>query len=45
MLITVNTRQFLAEAAMSVSGLPCRHRFDSKRRPSYVQALAGRSAS
>jgi hypothetical protein len=45
MLMTINTRQFLAEAATSVCGLPCRHGFDSKRRLGYVQALAGRSAS
>jgi hypothetical protein len=45
MLITINTQQFLAEAAMSVSGLPCRHGFDSKRRPGSVLALAGRCAS
>jgi hypothetical protein len=45
MLITVNTRQFPAEAAMSVSGLPCRHSFDSKRRLGYVLALVGRHAS
>jgi hypothetical protein len=45
MLMTINTRQFLAEAAMTVSGLPCWHSFDAKRRPGYVQALAGRCAS
>jgi hypothetical protein len=45
MLITINTRQFQAEAATSVSGLPCWHSFDSKRRLGYVQALVGRPAS
>jgi hypothetical protein len=45
MLITINTRQFQAEAATSVSGLPCWHSFDSKRRRGYVQALVGRHAS
>jgi hypothetical protein len=45
MLITVNTRQFPAEAATSVSGLPCWHSFDSKRRLGYVQALTARCAS
>jgi len=45
MLFTVNTQQFLAEAANAASGLPCRHSFDSKRRPGNVVALAGRYAS
>jgi hypothetical protein len=45
MLTMINTRQFPAEAATSVSGLPCRHSFDSKRLRGYVQALTGRSAS
>ena len=45
MLITVYTQTFLAEAATAVSGLPCRHSFDSKRQPGNVSALAGRCAS
>jgi hypothetical protein len=45
MLMTINTEQFLAEAAIAVSGLPCRHSFDSKRRSGNVLALAGRYAS
>jgi hypothetical protein len=45
MLITVNTQTFLAEAATAVSGLPCRHSFDSKHRSGNVLALAGRYAS
>ncbi|HYY33453.1 MAG TPA: hypothetical protein VE693_07765 [Gaiellaceae bacterium] len=45
MLITVNTRQFPAEAATSVSGLSSWHSFESKRRPGYVLALVGRYAS
>jgi hypothetical protein len=45
MLITMNTRSFLAETASAVAGLPCWHSFDEKRQPGYVQALAGRDAS
>jgi hypothetical protein len=45
MLITANTRTFLAEAAPVASSLPCWHSFDAKRQPGYVLALAGRSAS
>jgi hypothetical protein len=45
MLMTINIRMFLAEAATAVSGLPCWHSFDAKRQPGYVQALAGRCAS
>ena len=45
MLITVNTRMFLAETASAVSGLPCWHSFDPKRQPGYVLPLAGRHAS
>jgi hypothetical protein len=45
MLITVNTRTFLAEAATAVSVLPCWHSSDTKRQPGNVLALAGRSAS
>jgi hypothetical protein len=45
MLITVNTRTFLAEAVVAASSLPCRHSFDEKRQPGYVLALAGRHAS
>jgi len=45
MLITVNTRTFLAEAAVAASSLPCWHSFDGKRQSGYVVALAGRHAS
>jgi hypothetical protein len=45
MLITVNTRTFLAEAAPAVSVLPCWHSSDTKRQPGNVPALAGRFAS
>jgi hypothetical protein len=45
MLITVNTRTSLAEAATAASVLPCWHSFDEKRQPGYVLALAGRCAS
>jgi hypothetical protein len=45
MMITVDIQQFPAEAANTVSGLPCRPSFDSKLRHGYVQALAGRDAS
>jgi hypothetical protein len=45
MLITINTQQFLAEAANAVSGLPTRHSFDSKRQSGNVLTLAGRYAS
>jgi hypothetical protein len=45
MLITVNTRAFLAEAVVAASGLPCRHSFDEKRQPGYVLALDGRHVS
>jgi hypothetical protein len=44
MLITVNTRTFLAEAATAASVLPRWHSFDEKRQPGYVLALAGRCA-
>jgi hypothetical protein len=45
MLITVNTRAFLAEAVVAASGLPCRHSLDEKRQPGYVLALDGRHVS
>jgi hypothetical protein len=45
MLITVNTRTFLAKAASAALVSPCRHSFDEKRQPGYVHALAGRCAS
>jgi len=45
MLITTNTRTFLADTASAVSGLPRWHSFDEKRRSGYVVALAGRCAS
>jgi hypothetical protein len=45
MLMTVNTKTFLAEAANAASASPCRHSFDEKRRPGYALALAGRCAS
>jgi hypothetical protein len=44
MLITVNTRTFLAEAATAASVLPRRHSVDETRRSGYVSALAGRCA-
>jgi hypothetical protein len=44
MLITVDTKMFLAEAATAALASPCRHRFDENRRPGYVLALAGRYA-
>jgi hypothetical protein len=44
MLINLDTRRFLAEAATAVTGLPCWHSFDEKRQPGYVLALAGRYA-
>jgi len=44
MLITVETKMFLAEAATAALASPCRHRFDENRRPGYVLALAGRYA-
>jgi hypothetical protein len=44
MLITVNTRSFLAEAATAVTVLECWHSFGEKRQPDYVLALAGRCA-
>jgi hypothetical protein len=45
MLITMKIRLSFAETASAVSGLPCWHSFDEKRRSGYVQALAGRNAS
>jgi hypothetical protein len=45
MLITVNTRMFLLEAATAASVLPCWHSIDEKRQSGYVLALAGRYAS
>jgi hypothetical protein len=45
MLYSVNTRPFLAEAAVAASSLPCRHSFDVKRRLGYDLSLAGRHAS
>jgi hypothetical protein len=45
MLITVDTQQFLAEAANAVFGLPTWHSFDSKRLSGNVLPLAGRYAS
>jgi hypothetical protein len=44
MLITVNTRMFLAEAATVASVTPCWHSFDEKRRPGNVRDHAGRCA-
>jgi hypothetical protein len=44
MLITVETKMFLAEAATAASASPCRHRFDENRRPGSVLALTGRHA-
>jgi hypothetical protein len=45
MLMTLNTKVFLAEAASAASALPCRHQVDEARWPGYVFALAGRYAS
>jgi hypothetical protein len=44
MLMTVNNKTFLAEAATAASALPCWHSFDEKRRLGYALALAGRCA-
>jgi hypothetical protein len=44
MLITLNTKAFLAEAASAATVMPCRHSFDTKRWSGYVLALAGRHA-
>jgi hypothetical protein len=44
MLMTINTKTFLAEAAPVASVLPCRHSFDEKRLSGDVLALAGRYA-
>ncbi len=44
MLITLDTKAFPIEAASAATVMPCRHRFDSKRRSGYVLALAGRYA-
>jgi hypothetical protein len=44
MLINLNTPMILAEATSVAQALPCWHRFDAKRRPGYVLALAGRHA-
>jgi hypothetical protein len=44
MLITVDIKSFLAEAATAASATPCWHRFDENRRPGYGLALAGRCA-
>jgi hypothetical protein len=44
MLTNLHTRTFLAEANSMASVLPCLQSFDTKRRPGYVLALAGRYA-
>jgi hypothetical protein len=44
MLITVDIKFFLPEAATAASALPCWHRFDENRRPGYDLALAERYA-
>ena len=44
MLMTTNTKTFLAEAAVAASVSPCGHSFDEKRLPGDVLALAGRYA-
>jgi hypothetical protein len=44
MLITVDTKFSLAEAATAASASPCWHRFDENRRPGYDLALAERYA-
>ena len=44
MLITVNTQTSYTEAATAATVLSSRHKFDEKRRPGYVLALAGRCA-
>lgn len=40
MLITVDIKLFLAEAATAASATPCWHRFDENRRPGFDLALA-----
>jgi hypothetical protein len=43
MLMTVNTRRFLPEAAEAASAVPCWHKpVDSERQASYAPALAER---
>ena len=44
MLITVDIKLSLAEAATAATALPCWHRFDENRRPGYDLALAARYA-
>ena len=44
MLTNLHTPMFSAEATSVAEVLPCRHSFDTKRRPGYVLALAGRYA-
>jgi hypothetical protein len=44
MLMTINTKTFLAEAAPAAAVSPCRHSFDEKRLSGDVLALAGRYA-
>jgi hypothetical protein len=45
MLMSINTRTFLAEAAVAASVSPCWHSVDDPRRSGYAPALAGRLAS
>ncbi len=45
MLMSINTRAFLAEAAVAASLLPCWHSVDDPRPSGYAVALAGRLAS
>jgi hypothetical protein len=44
MLITVDIKFSLAEAATAASALPCWHGFDENRRPGYDLALTARYA-
>jgi hypothetical protein len=44
MLITVDIKLSLTEAATAAQALPCWHRFDENRRPGYDLALAARYA-
>jgi hypothetical protein len=44
MLTNLHTPMLIAEATSVAAALPCRQSFDTKRRPGYVLALAGRYA-
>jgi hypothetical protein len=46
MLMSINTRTFLAEAAVvAAPASPCWHSVNDLRQPGYARALAGRLAS